>query len=147
MPVGLCTCRQAKKLVWGCDPHTTKQLLNRDKASLKVAVGMLTRHNGLRYHLNNMIWGSDPSCRECEGTPKTAKHFLSYCPGPLPRGSLSDSGGCQRSTSGRIFRCRKKVAKNDRRIRHNGPNKDGPVSPWCTGKTLIGQRLKIILGA
>lgn len=43
-------------------------------------IGMLTGHNGLRYHLKKMGLSDDPNCRMCGDVPETAKHFLCQCP-------------------------------------------------------------------
>jgi len=73
-------CRQAKEFLAGCDQRTTKYLLGLSRKCLRLMVGMLTGHNGLKYHLNKMGISDDPNCRRCGDVPETAKHFLCQCP-------------------------------------------------------------------
>jgi ribonuclease HI len=74
------SCRQAKEFLVGCNLRMTRDLLSMDRRSMRLAVGMLTGHNTLRYHLNKMGLSSDLNCRRCGDVPETAKHFLLHCP-------------------------------------------------------------------
>ena len=77
---GLKNCRQAKEFLAGCSLQTTKYLLSLNRKCLRMMIGVLTGHNGLRYHLNKMGLIDDPNCRRCGDVPETAKHFLCHCP-------------------------------------------------------------------
>ena len=43
-------------------------------------IGVLTGHNGLRYHQNKIGLSEDPNRRMCGDLPETAKHFICHCP-------------------------------------------------------------------
>ena len=47
---------------------------------MRIATHMLTGHNVLRYHLNNMDIEDSPMCEQCgEGFKEDAFHFIGRC--------------------------------------------------------------------
>jgi ribonuclease HI len=74
-------CRQAK-LLMGTDKIGTraKQLLQLDRKQARLAIGLLTGHCTLRYHMSNMGLSMEKSCRACCEEDETSMHVLCECP-------------------------------------------------------------------
>lgn len=74
-------CRQAK-LLMGTEEIGTraKQLLQLDRKQARTAIGLLTGHCALRYHMSNMGLSTEIICRACNEEDETSMHVLCECP-------------------------------------------------------------------
>ena len=77
---GRTDCRQTKE--WLSTPVTKarrKELLMYKKPELRLITGIITGHNTLNRHLNQIGLKTTPECDKC-GKPETARHFIAECP-------------------------------------------------------------------
>lgn len=73
------TSRQSKLFITPND-KTTEKLLNLNKKSLSIAIGLLTGHCPTRYHLKNINRCQTDVCRFCNYAIETSHHLLCDCP-------------------------------------------------------------------
>ncbi|XP_047999780.1 uncharacterized protein LOC125236904 [Leguminivora glycinivorella] len=77
--VELDTCRQTKEILAEPNTKLTKILLRTPRQQLRKLVGLMTGHNTLNKHLNNIGITDSPMCRACMEAEETTKHFLLEC--------------------------------------------------------------------
>lgn len=71
--------RVSKMLIPFITDEIRDEILNMNRKNLRLLVGVLTGHCGLRKHLFNMKIISDPTCRFCGLADETADHILCSC--------------------------------------------------------------------
>jgi hypothetical protein len=72
-------CEQTKKFVTRYDAKITEKLLNLNKNDIRIAVGIITGHAKIYYHLNKMGLRDDPDCRICGRGSETFSHLIVEC--------------------------------------------------------------------
>jgi ribonuclease HI len=77
----LISCRLSKIFFGTINQQRTKLLLNHDRGTLRVLLGILTGHCPLNRHMFRMKIRNSPECEQCgEGEEETVEHFLCSCP-------------------------------------------------------------------
>lgn len=73
------TGSQMKLFIDSQSDKLTKQLISLDKSSIRIAVGLLTGHAKVNYHLKKMGIRDDPDCRLCGRAEEKTSHLLCEC--------------------------------------------------------------------
>jgi len=79
-------CRHSKRMVSRPSASLAADLLRLNRRQIRLAIGLITGHCGLRKHLHNMrIFHTDPICRLCGEETETASHVIFDCNSLLQR--------------------------------------------------------------
>lgn len=73
------TGNQTKIFIKSQSGKSTMQLTRLYKPSLRIAVGLLTGHAKVNYHLKKMGMRDDPDCRLCGRAEETTSHLICEC--------------------------------------------------------------------
>ncbi|XP_050294284.1 uncharacterized protein LOC126734631 [Anthonomus grandis grandis] len=74
--------RQAKKFIT-TSRKRAEQLRDMNRSDIRTAVGLLTGHCPVKYHLKAIGITEDDQCRFCSNATETAEHLLCECPTQL----------------------------------------------------------------
>ena len=74
-----CTQRQPQKLISGPSLTTKTRFFYFNMTQSWVVIGLLTRHNTLRRHLQLVGLTNSPFCRRCGAEKETSAHILFEC--------------------------------------------------------------------
>jgi ribonuclease HI len=77
---GSFTCEQTKYFVESPCDKLTRDLLRLPKGELRMAIGLLSGHARVNYHLRNLNLRDDPDCRLCGREAETTAHIINRCP-------------------------------------------------------------------
>ena len=72
--------RQSKYWLKEPSKRLSQYVLKHARQYCRTAIGVLTGHNNMKYHLSNLNPGHDPLCRFCQEEAETSLHWQSQCP-------------------------------------------------------------------